>query len=84
MAADLELSSPREAPPASVPAPAREPAAAENKPAAAEKNMFNPPDATCVEWTDGCRTCVKPTDGEPACSNVGTACVAQAVRCTKR
>ena len=27
------------------------------KPVPASVNVFAPPDAACVEWTDGCRTC---------------------------
>jgi hypothetical protein len=45
---------------------------------------FAPPDAACLEWTDGCRTCQRPPAGEIACSNVGIACVPQAMRCTRR
>ena len=47
-------------------------------------NTFTPPDAACVEWTDGCRVCVKPATGEAICSNVGAACTQQALRCTRR
>jgi hypothetical protein len=45
---------------------------------------FAAPDGTCLEWTDGCRTCQRPPAGEAACSNVGIACVPQAMRCTRR
>ena len=45
---------------------------------------FAPPDATCLEWTDNCRTCQRPPAGEVACSNVGMACVPQPPRCTRR
>ena len=45
---------------------------------------FAPPDATCLEWTDNCRTCQRPPSGEIACSNVGVACVLQPPRCTRR
>ena len=54
------------------------------KPAPASVNLFAPPDATCLEWTDGCRTCLKPPAGETTCSNVGIACINQALRCTRR
>jgi hypothetical protein len=47
-------------------------------------NVFAPPDAACREWTDGCRVCRQPPSGEVACSNVATACVQQAPRCTRR
>jgi hypothetical protein len=57
-------------------------------PAATERTRdakgFAPPDATCLEWTDGCRTCQRPPGGEATCSNVGIACVPQAIRCTRR
>jgi hypothetical protein len=72
VAADLPPPSPRPLPaPAATPAPAG-------------PGAFAPPDATCLEWTDGCRTCQKPPSGEIACSNVGLACTAQAPRCTRR
>jgi hypothetical protein len=77
-AADLEVT-PKPAPPQAAPAAA--PAA----PAApAGGSAFTPPDATCTEWTDGCRTCLKAPAGEITCSNVGLACVQQQPRCTKR
>jgi hypothetical protein len=53
------------------------------EPAPAPSAILPPPDATCVEWTDGCRTCQKPTTGETACSNVSIACVPQPARCLK-
>ena len=62
--------------------PARRKPAAVPVPAAVD--AFAPPDATCMEWTDGCRTCQKPPAGEAICSNVGIACVSQALRCTRR
>jgi hypothetical protein len=43
-----------------------------------------PVDATCTEWTDGCRTCVRSDKGEVSCSNVGIACVQQAPHCTAK
>jgi hypothetical protein len=52
-------------------------------PAPAPAAILPPPDATCLEWTDGCRTCQKPATGEIACSNVGIACVPQPARCMK-
>ena len=52
--------------------------------APASGGPFAPPDATCLEWTDGCRTCQRAPAGEISCSNVGMACVQQAPRCTKR
>jgi len=46
--------------------------------------VLAPPDATCLEWSDGCRTCQKPSSGETACSNVGIACIPQPPRCLRR
>jgi hypothetical protein len=46
--------------------------------------VLAPPDAACLEWTDGCRICRRPPAGEVACSNVGIACAPQATRCTHR
>ena len=69
VAADLDIK-PQPATPAPAPSPTT--------------TIFTPPDATCLEWTDGCRVCVKPVAGEATCSNVGAACTAQAPRCTRR
>lgn len=40
-------------------------------------------DKTCVEWTDGCRTCQRSRPDAFTCSNVGIACVQTAGRCTR-
>jgi hypothetical protein len=53
-------------------------------PGAGHGNGFAPPEVACMEWTDGCRTCQRPATGEAVCSNVGIACVPQAMRCTRR
>ena len=47
-------------------------------------NPYNPPDAACIEWTDGCRVCVKPASGEATCSNPGIACTPRAVARSRR
>jgi hypothetical protein len=73
LAADL----PVQPPPAATSAPIPEP------PTPAP-GSFAPPDAACLEWTDGCRTCQRAPAGEAACSNVGIACVPQALRCSRR
>jgi hypothetical protein len=39
---------------------------------------------TCAEWTDSCRTCLRPESGEPHCSNVGISCQPKAITCTRR
>jgi len=49
---------------------------------AAEGNPLTPPSATCREWTDGCRTCVRAAEGAVSCSNVGIACTPKAMTCT--
>jgi hypothetical protein len=54
------------------------------KPAPATTSILAPPDATCLEWTDGCRTCQKPATGEAACSNVGISCQPQVLRCVRQ
>jgi hypothetical protein len=74
----IVLLSPVSALPADMPVPLRSkpvPSRAVSDPAA---------DATCIEWNDGCRTCVRGQDGAPSCSNVGIACVQRTDRCTKR
>jgi hypothetical protein len=61
------------------PAPTAKPAAASGG------GAFSPPDAACLEWTDGCRTCQRGgTNAEPACSNVGIACAPKQAQCTRR
>ena len=50
--------------------------------ASATTSPMTPPTATCREWSDGCRSCQRVTDGEVSCSNVGIACVPKAVQCT--
>ena len=73
-ATDLPLKpAPRPVHPVAAPAPS--PAAA--KPAG--------PDATCLEWTNGCRVCQREAaNSEVSCSNVGIACVPKAEECTRR
>jgi hypothetical protein len=44
---------------------------------------FAAPNATCQEWTDGCRTCQRAPGGEASCSNVGIACVSKEMKCTR-
>ena len=41
------------------------------------------PDASCVEWSDGCTVCLRAPAGL-ACSTPGIACVPGARRCLKR
>ena len=47
-----------------------------------DASPLQPPSATCREWSDGCRTCVRTADGAVSCSNVGIACVPKAAMCT--
>ena len=74
-AADLALPKPKPAP---VSAPISTPV---STPAA--DNPYNPPDAACTEWTDGCRVCQRSPNSEASCSNVGIACVPKAEECTR-
>ena len=50
----------------------------------ASTSPFAAPGASCLEWTDGCRTCQRQPGGEPACSNVGIACVPKDAQCTRQ
>jgi len=77
LAADLEITPPPAPAPQAQPGPAPQAQPATLPP-------LGPPDATCTEWTDGCRTCTRPDKGETSCSNVGIACVQQAPRCVRR
>ena len=40
-------------------------------------------DKTCLEWTDGCRTCQRVGD-TGVCPNIGIACQPQPISCTRR
>jgi hypothetical protein len=43
-----------------------------------------PIEATCLEWTDGCRVCRRElADGKLHCSTPGIACERQAGRCVR-
>lgn len=77
-AADLELK------PAKPPHPIAKPPAAISTPAN-DDNIFVAPNATCVSWTDGCRTCTRDqTRGAVNCSNIGVACQPQAISCERQ
>ena len=41
-------------------------------------------DKTCLEWTDGCRSCRRDDNGDPLCPNIGPACQPQAITCSRR
>lgn len=56
----------------------------EPKPMPAGAAILAPPDATCLEWTDGCRVCQKLAPDNMPCSNVSIACAPQPPRCLKR
>jgi hypothetical protein len=47
-------------------------------------HAFGDREKTCQEWTDGCRTCSRPNDGAPFCSNMPIACQPAAITCTRR
>jgi hypothetical protein len=50
--------------------------------APAAAGPMTPPTATCREWSDGCRSCLRAPGGEISCSNVGIACVPKEAKCT--
>jgi len=54
--------------------------------AQAEKHLHNygELDATCVRWTDRCRTCTRGISETPICSNIGVACQPREVECMER
>lgn len=52
------------------------------KPHPAASRIQGVPDA-CLEWTDGCRVCMRQPGGEAACSNIGIACLPEKLRCTR-
>jgi hypothetical protein len=64
-------------------APAADLPAEPNPAPAPATTILAPPDATCLEWTDGCRTCQKRAT-ETACSNIAIACQPQTPRCTRQ
>jgi hypothetical protein len=61
---------------------------AENAPSAAAEDVsihgFGDSDKSCQEWTDGCRTCSRPENGELFCSNMPIACQPVAIGCARR
>ena len=61
---------------------------AENAPAAASEDVsihaYGDSDKTCQQWTDGCRTCSRPENGELFCSNMPIACQPVAISCARR
>lgn len=50
----------------------------------ASLHSFGDTDKACQEWTDTCRTCTRPDNGEAVCSNIGIACQPKAISCTRR
>jgi hypothetical protein len=63
------------------PAPPSQPAASAPP---SKASPLAAPSASCLEWSDGCRTCQRAASGEIACSNVGIACVPKEEQCTRR
>jgi hypothetical protein len=61
---------------------------AENAPGStsdeASIHAYGDNDKTCLQWTDGCRTCGRPENGEAFCSNIGPACQPVAISCARR
>jgi hypothetical protein len=50
----------------------------------ASLHSFGDTDKTCQEWTDSCRSCTRPENAEPVCSNIPIACQPKAISCTRR
>jgi hypothetical protein len=61
---------------------------AENAPSAASEeasiHAYGDSDKTCLEWTDSCRSCTRPENGELFCSNMPIACQPAAITCARR
>lgn len=61
---------------------------AENAPSAASEEAsihgYGDANPTCLEWTDGCRTCSRPQGGDMFCSNMPIACQPIAITCAAR
>ena len=58
-----------------------------NTPPPAEEvslHRFGDSDKTCLEWTDSCRACTRPENGEALCSNIGIACQPKPILCVRR
>jgi hypothetical protein len=51
-----------------------------------ERYIFNygDHDATCIRWTDKCRTCNRGASADIVCSNIGIACQPAEVECLER
>jgi len=79
IAADLPLAPAPKSAPVPIPTPAPTPAPIQRP---ASSSPLAPPTATCREWSDGCRVCLRAVGGEVSCSNVGIACVPKAATCT--
>ena len=47
-------------------------------------HRYGDSDKTCQEWTDNCRTCSRPENGELFCSNMPIACQPAAISCARR
>lgn len=64
------------------------PRLAQNAPSAASGEVsihaYGDSNQTCMEWTDGCRTCRRPESGDPFCSNMPIACQPVAISCARR
>ncbi|MEJ0076364.1 MAG: hypothetical protein WDO17_13105 [Alphaproteobacteria bacterium] len=65
---------------AQAPSPPSTPAPAEE----ASLHTFGDGDKTCLEWTDSCRSCVRPESGDVICSNIGIACQPKLILCVRR
>lgn len=47
-------------------------------------HAYGDKDKTCLQWTDGCRTCTRRGGEDEQCSNIGPACQPAAISCSQR
>jgi hypothetical protein len=69
---------------ASAQAPSPPPPGTPAPPEEASLHRFGDSDKTCREWTDSCRTCIRPESGDSTCSNIGIACQPKPILCVRR
>ncbi len=53
-------------------------------PVDASFHAYGDRDKTCLQWTDGCRTCTRREGADDQCSNIGPACQPVAISCAQR
>lgn len=47
-------------------------------------HAYGEKDKTCLQWTDGCRTCTRSDGADEQCSNIGPACQPSKINCVQR